>query len=72
MSQQTVNAFIESYQMSKLFWCVDDNHFQEVLNSQKPPVTVQREVKIKSEVRMLSKKEIKDNLKLLKKLKIKF
>lgn len=66
----THNAFTHAYQMSKLFWCADDNHWQDLLNSPKPPVTVQRKVKIKSVSRMLTTKEIKDNLKLLKKIKL--
>ena len=71
MSQETNNAFAYAYQMSKLATFMNDEHWQEVLNSPKPPVTVVRKVKVKSIVRDMTKDEIKTAMNQLKSLKLK-
>ena len=59
MSQETNNHFFYNYQMAKMSWTVNDEHWQEVLNSPKPPVTATRKVKVKSIVRDMTKEESK-------------
>ena len=68
---QTHSAFVEAYQMSKLFQFADDDHWQELLNSPKNPVTIERKVKVKSISRMMTREEIKLAMKQFKSLNIK-
>lgn len=71
MSKETQNAFAHAYQMAKLATWMNDDHWQELLNSPKPPVKVVRKVKVKSIVRDMTKDEIKIAMNQLKSLKLK-
>ena len=42
---QTHNAFTHAYQMSKLFWCADDNHWDKLFESPKNPTSRKRKIK---------------------------
>lgn len=70
MSTETNNHFFYNYQMAKHAYSINDGHFDGLLSSPLNPVKVVPK-KIKSVCRMLTKKELRENDKLLKSLNIK-
>lgn len=70
MSTETNNHFFYNYQMAILSWSLNDESFDVLFSSPLNPVKVVPK-KIKSVCRPCTKKEIRENDKLLKSLNLK-